>query len=238
MGVAAGVLATALAAALVLVQPVLGRRRYQRLLRTLEADRSARIRHYRRGIAGEWTAVGIVGVIGLLADRAPASAGLTGRGLGGAAEEVAEVALALAVTVVIFRFGGEALKEALRRQARGFVALLPTTQDERLTFAALAVTAGVCEEILFRGFGISYVRWLWPAASHAALVAATSVPFGLAHLYQGARGVVLTGIVGALLASLTLSTGTLVPAIVVHALLDLRVLALPDLSTRPPERAV
>jgi membrane protease YdiL (CAAX protease family) len=40
----------------------------------------------------------------------------------------------------------------------------------------------------------------------------------------------LTGVVGAYLAWLTLSTGSLLPAIAVHALIDLRILALPNLN--------
>ncbi len=233
MGVAGAVLASALAAVLVLVQPVAGRRRYQRLIQAIAADPSARVRHYRRGIVGEWAAVGVVALIGALTGRGAASIALTGRGLGRGAVEVAEVAVLLGVTALVFRAGGPGLRAALRRQAKGFLVLLPRSRQERLVFTALAVTAGVCEEILFRGFGIAYVRWLWPGVTHTALITLTSIPFGFAHLYQGPRGVVLTGIVGALLASMTLSTGTLVPAIVVHALIDLRVLALPDLETEP-----
>src|SRR5437870_772645 len=60
--------------------------------------------------------------------------------------------------------------------------------------------------------------------------------FGLDHLCQGARGVILTGLVGAVLGSVVTSTGSLLPAMAVHALVDLRVLALPDLSS-PDEPA-
>jgi membrane protease YdiL (CAAX protease family) len=105
---------------------------------------------------------------------------------------------------------------------------------ERSVFALLAVTAGVCEELLFRGFGIAYLRWLWPGSPRVAVIAITAVAFGLVHLYQGPRGVVLTGLVGAYLAWLVLSTGSLLPAMVIHALLDLRILALPDLTPTGP----
>jgi len=154
--------------------------------------------------------------------------GLTGGSHPGAATaEVLEVAVVLAASAVVFR--APALRATIERQARGFVALLPRTVDERTTFALLAVTAGVCEELIFRGFGIAYVRWLWPGATHFWLIAITSAAFGLAHLYQGVRGVLLTGLVGAVLASLVLATGSLLPAMVIHALIDLRVLALPPL---------
>jgi uncharacterized protein len=230
MAVTGAVVATLLAAAAVALQPVLGARRYQRLLAALPHDPGARMRHYRRGLIGEWTAVAVVAAIGVLADRDPSSIGIRTRGIGRAAPEAAVLVVLLGITAVIFRLGGDGIRSALRSQAKGFVALLPTTTRERQVFASLAVTAGICEEILFRGFGIAYARWLWPGASHVDLIVVTSVAFGVAHLYQGARGVLLTGIVGAVFASITLSSGTLLPAMLLHALLDLRVLALPDLG--------
>ena len=234
MAVVGAALATLLALALVFVQPLAGRRRYHRLLAAVASDPGARLRHYKRGITGEWIAVGVVALIGALVGRGPASIGLTTtRGLGGAGATVVEVTAVLAITAVVFRVASGGVRRALRRQAEGFLALLPRTRAERVAFAGLAVTAGICEEILFRGFGIAYVRWLWPGASRAALITLTSIGFGFAHLYQGPRGVVLTGLIGALLASVTLSSGVLLPAMLMHALLDLRILALPDLEAEP-----
>ena len=231
MTVIAAALATALVVRLVLFQPFAGRRRYQRLKAEVTANPSARLRHYRRGIAGEWLAVGIVVVIGLLAGRHPASIGLgAGSNARAAVNDVLVVAVVLGASAVILRLGGSNVRALLRRQARGFMELLPRSRQERLTFAGLAITAGVCEEVVFRGFGIAYVRWLWPGASQPFIIVVTAAAFGFAHLYQGTRGVLLTGLVGAYLAWLTLATGSLVPAMVIHALIDLRVLALPDLD--------
>jgi membrane protease YdiL (CAAX protease family) len=235
-GAIAAILATALAVVLVLVQPWAGRRRYRRLVDTVAVDPGARLRHYRRGIIGEWATVVVVAVIGLLARRGPSSIGLhAGPHPRSSAALVAEVAVVLGLSALLFRFGGRGIREALRRQARGFEALLPKSRRERQVFALLAVTAGICEELLLRGFGIAYVHWLWPGATRLWLVVITAAAFGLVHLYQGPRGVVLTGLVGAYLAWLVLSTGSLLPAMVIHALLDLRILALPDLSPPNPE---
>ncbi len=229
--VIAAVLASALAAALVLVQPWAGRRRYRRLVASVAEQPHARLRHFRRGITGEWVAAGVVVVIGLLAGRPPSSIGLdVGPHPGSEAVIVAEAAVLLGISALVFRFGGPGVRDALRRQARGFEALLPQGPRERTVFALLAVTAGVCEELIFRGFGIAYLRWLWPGASRVALIVVTAAGFGLVHLYQGPRGVLLTGLVGALLAWLVLTSGSLLPAMLIHALLDLRILALPDLT--------
>jgi len=232
--VIAAVLASALAAALVLVQPWAGRRRYLRLVASIGEHPEARMRHYRRGIVGEWAAVGVILVIGVLAGRGRSSIRLvSGHHVGSEAAVVAEVAALLGASALVFRFGGAAIQNALRRQARGFLALLPRGRQERLVFAGLAITAGICEELVFRGFGIAYLRWLWPASPQWAVIAITAGAFGWVHLYQGPRGVILTGLVGAYLAWLVLSTGSLVPAMVIHALLDLRVLALPNFDREP-----
>ena len=82
---------------------------------------------------------------------------------------------------------------------------------------ALSVTAGVCEELLFRGLLIGMLApWLgwWGAA-------ALGVPlFGVLHAYQGRAGMVRTAIVGAALTGVVAATGSLLPAMALHALID------------------
>jgi membrane protease YdiL (CAAX protease family) len=222
-------LATLFAVGLVFVQPFAGRRRYSALVARVAADPTARLHHYRRGIAGEWLSVAVIAVIGLLAGKTVSSIGLRSPiDTWFTAQLIAEIAVLLVITTLFMRH--PKLLDPLRRQARGFLALLPRTREERLTFAVLAITAGICEEIVFRGFGFAYVRFLWPDVNDAWLILITSAVFGFAHLYQGLRGVVLTGLVGAAFASMTITTGSLVPAIVVHAMVDLRILGLPDLA--------
>ena len=62
------------------------------------------------------------------------------------------------------------------------------------------------------------IRWPW-------LTVLTWVPFGLAHLYQGAEGWLSSPSLG-ILCWVTLATGTLLPGMVIHATVDLRNLAI------------
>jgi membrane protease YdiL (CAAX protease family) len=98
---------------------------------------------------------------------------------------------------------------------------------ERRVFALLALTAGICEELLYRGFGLAALRWAVPDIGQPALIVVTAAAFGLAHLYQGRLGVTLTGLLGAYFAWIAIATGSLVPVMLLHALLDLRILGLP-----------
>ena len=109
---------------------------------------------------------------------------------------------------------------SLRKQFGKLSYLLPHTVAERRTFDAVSVTAGICEELLYRGFGIAYLTSLLGVPFWAAALIC-SVVFGFAHSYQGPLGVVRTAGVGLALALLYGLTGALWAPIVVHAVMDL-----------------
>jgi membrane protease YdiL (CAAX protease family) len=82
----------------------------------------------------------------------------------------------------------------------------------------LAVTAGLCEEFLYRGFAIWYFTSLFGTVAGFALAVGL---FGVAHLYLGRIHAVRAGVVGALFGILVIGTGSLWPAIVLHVAMDL-----------------
>lgn len=97
--------------------------------------------------------------------------------------------------------------------------LLPRTLPEKVTFAFLSLAAGVGEEIAFRGFAVPALALMTGSAWGAALI--SSAAFGALHGYQGWLGVARTGGMGFLLAASFLLSGSLWPAILAHAALDL-----------------
>jgi len=136
-----------------------------------------------------------------------------------------------------------AYAKAYRRQAEGFSGFLPETAAERFGFVLLSLTAGVCEETLYRGFLIRYLHESALAMPLLLALAAASLAFGLGHLYQGAPALLRTGLAGLAFGLLFLLSGSLIPGIVLHALIDLQgvyvLLPLPDEDILPkaPERA-
>jgi len=119
------------------------------------------------------------------------------------------------LTILLFRqlgiWTGAEESPALRQ-------LLPRTHEERLVFAALSVAAGFGEEIAYRGYALAV---LFPLVGVPGAVIATSLVFGVLHGYQGLLGIVRTGVMGAMLAWGFLASGSLWPAIVAHAAIDL-----------------
>jgi len=96
--------------------------------------------------------------------------------------------------------------------------LLPRRGVEKWLFAILSCSAGFGEEVAYRGFLIpvltNLLGWDWMA------VVLSSAVFGLLHAYQTWLGVLRTGVLGLLLAGSFILSGSLWPAILAHAILD------------------
>lgn len=111
-------------------------------------------------------------------------------------------------------------RTSVGQQFGPLVDLMPHTRTELYWFGGVSLTAGFCEEFLYRGFFIwVFAPWLgwWGAA-------ALSLPFfAIAHLgvYQGWDGPFRTGIVGAFYTLVVALFDSLWPAIALHALIDL-----------------
>jgi len=127
--------------------------------------------------------------------------------------------------------------EALRDQAWS----LPVNRREAGWFIGpVSLSAGICEELLFRGY---LIPWLGQALPIWAAVLLSSVLFGLLHAYQGPAGIVRTGAVGLVLALVFVATGSLLVPIVLHVVVDAYAGALSwislrdDDAKRPPDHA-
>ena len=212
------VAAGALAAYLVLAVPVSGALGGREWRRRLAQDCRLRLTVYRRTISRHWMLAGLAVGVGGLANMPVSALGVRSPRLivPGPAGFIAETALLLVVTVAVFVLAG-------RRPTGPIAGLLPTTREERTLYAGVAVTAGVVEELLFRGFLMQYATgvlgWSWQSAALASALA-----FGISHLYQGVATAGAAALIGLGFAeSYTLTASLLVP-VLLHVALDLRVL--------------
>ena len=97
--------------------------------------------------------------------------------------------------------------------------LLPTTARERIAFVGVSLSAGIAEEIVFRGFLIAA---LMPVLGNALLaVLVSSFLFGVLHAYQSIFGVARAVLLGVALALSFVYSGSIYPAMVAHTGIDL-----------------
>jgi len=207
-------------AVLLIVVPWRGRVRLRHLLAKERVDSRERITLYATTIVFQWILAIVVASRAIARGLSPAELGLAEIGWG----KVLFPSIVGAATL-----GGLHWLNLRRvREAGGPAAgilrslasrILPRSPQEMLPYFALAVTAGVCEEFLYRGFGMA-------ALSHAGLpsglaVLFTSLLFGLAHSYQGRNGVIATSLLGVVFGGFRILLGSLVPLAVWHVTVDL-----------------
>lgn len=97
--------------------------------------------------------------------------------------------------------------------------LMPQAPKELNIFVlGVSVSAGICEEILFRGYLLTELSAYMPV--YLAVIV-SSLLFGLPHLYQGPIHILRTAFVGLGFAMLYLATDSLLVPIVLHALFDM-----------------
>ena len=122
-----------------------------------------------------------------------------------------------AISALVLGLVGLLLKLAHLRLPESTVsALAPGSVAQLLLFLALSVSAGFCEELLFRG----YFQQQFTALARGRVgvgVAASSVLFGCAHLYEGAAGVISITLFGVMFSLLSLRRRSLRPGMLAHA---------------------
>jgi membrane protease YdiL (CAAX protease family) len=98
-------------------------------------------------------------------------------------------------------------------------AVLPHRTDEFIAFALLSITAGICEEVVFRG----YLQKQFLAISKSASIAilAQAVIFGFSHGYQGLKSMIVITVYAVLFGLLAQWRRSLMPGIVAHAWQDI-----------------
>jgi membrane protease YdiL (CAAX protease family) len=128
---------------------------------------------------------------------------------------LAAAALWLTQTRALSRLSAEK-RAALRQRSGHLLALTPHTAAEYRWFIFVSVTAGICEELLYRGF-LVWVLQQWVGLEWAAAISV--IMFGAGHAYQG-KDVVRPTVAGVVLQGIALLTRSILPGILVHAMLD------------------
>jgi membrane protease YdiL (CAAX protease family) len=206
----------------VLVGPLIAVRAYRRMTTRLVAgEAGVRPRYYRMAIRGQL--LGGALVLGLWAASSRPWEGLVSLGWLPAgwwtvlAWGVLLLTCALLITQMMAVRGNEAGLSALKEQMAPVEGLLPRTPGELKLFLGVSLAAGVCEEIISRGYLLPYFDSL---VGPAGAVLASSVLFGLDHAYQGAAGIMKTGIWGLVYAGAYVATGSLLAPMLLHLVVD------------------
>jgi membrane protease YdiL (CAAX protease family) len=93
--------------------------------------------------------------------------------------------------------------------------MLPQSRLEIFLWILTAITAGICEEIIFRGyFQKQFCAWTGNVPAGVLLSAAV---FGAGHIYQGWRPAIIIAVYGLLFGILAEMRKSLRPGMITHA---------------------
>jgi membrane protease YdiL (CAAX protease family) len=205
--------------ALSVLLPLRGRRRLQKLMALPRTNSRERLSLYASTIAFQWLAVAAVFWRARARGLTPDELGLVIHG---------RWRILIAAIVGAATLGGLQWLNLRRMgrssgKAREFMhvlaeRILPQSRVELVPYLGLAVTAGLCEEFLYRGFAMAALTR--EGLPGWGVVLLSSVLFGLAHLYQGRGGLVSTLVIGTVFGTARIAYDGVVPAMLWHIAVD------------------
>jgi membrane protease YdiL (CAAX protease family) len=204
---------------LAVIIPWRGRLRLKKLIAMPHVSSEERIALYASTIAFQWLAVAVVTWRAWAHGYGAAELGLIAHNT----TRLISAAIVGGATIAALQWLNLRRMGRIPVKSRGLIQaiaerILPQSTVELLPFLALAVTAGLCEEFLYRGFAMAVLARLGSPVWLAILV--SSILFGLAHLYQGRGGFVSTMLIGTVLGSGRMAYDSLVPVIFWHTAVD------------------
>lgn len=129
-----------------------------------------------------------------------------------------DAAISLVFLVIIF-VASQVLGNLLQAEPNEAVRdLIPRSSLQVLLFLALTLTAGFCEEVIYRG----YLQRQFSALTRSAAggIALQALIFGAGHTYQGWRFVLIISAIGTMFGLLARRCRSLRPGMIAHFLQD------------------
>ncbi len=215
-------------------EPVVAEWLYRNFIVNVYLNPRARIGYYYQKLSLYWSWIAVITLIGLTTiPTFPAIwiSSLNNRGWGLLFLVITTVAIL--ILPLAYRGKTQALVKAFLNFSPG---VLPVNRNERLLFATLAISSGVSEELVYRGFVWYYLQLIFPFLPVWSLVIISAFLFTAGHYFQSRAG---TGrrykwwgaiftlrnlgnlAMGLIYGAMVAFCGSLLPSIILHVFYDL-----------------
>lgn len=101
--------------------------------------------------------------------------------------------------------------------------IVPLNWKEYFPYVFLAFAAGICEEIIYRGFLIPYILHYLPVSEFSYIIALIipGIIFAISHFYQGTWSVLKIFLISILFGLIFFHSGSLLIVVIIHIMIDL-----------------
>ena len=120
--------------------------------------------------------------------------------------------------VAVIVLGGIAHLLRVDPQGQSMRFMMPVGTLELLVWVLLSLTAGICEETVFRGyFQRQFIGW---TGNTTVAILISAVLFGAGHIYQGWKQTIVIAVFGAMFGTLAVIRRSLKPGMMAHSFQD------------------
>ncbi len=214
-----------------LYEPIVGYYVFKSFARKLVDDTGVRLLYYKITIAGIWVPAAAIIALLFTGSLLPKDTGIGWISVnfevfGRWGTYAILIIAGLVLASVVYQLLMTRFNEAFRKKVAALEVphdidlMLPRSGTEKRYWGLLSLSAGLTEELIYRGFLIFLLGYLFPGLNIYLCIVISALLFGLAHTYQGLSGVIKTGLFGLLLALVYICTGSILPGILLHFLLD------------------
>ncbi|MEK3934715.1 CPBP family intramembrane glutamic endopeptidase [Sporosarcina sp. FSL W7-1349] len=217
-------------------EPIIGYFDFQKFKVDIKENQNARLKYYINTIIGLWVPTIFILLLVFISDLTLNDIGLSIPSINTdilgsfVTYSVFAIAFLYLVGILYYSIGYQFSDKIRTKFAQtkekewenvNFSIILPITKKEKRLWSYVSLIAGVTEEIIYRGFLLFALSYLFPNFSIWLIIMFSSLLFGLAHTYQGFTiGVLRTTVVGVIFSVLYIGISSILPLIVLHFLID------------------
>ena len=211
---------------LLTVVPLRGYFTYKKFKQDVRVQPGKRMAHYRKAVTEFWILAAVFTGVVLSKDIPLTQLGFTGVEWGPISVLLTAGLFSFIIAPLLLAVWVSGYRELMEKQLLSTGDFLLATAQEKSFWIWVSLTAGICEELLFRSCLFYYISLLIPGLPAVWIILISGLVFGVGHGYQGLKGVVTTTLLGAIFGSLYYFTGSILLCMLLHFLVDVRILAL------------
>jgi membrane protease YdiL (CAAX protease family) len=122
--------------------------------------------------------------------------------------------------IIVFKSNTKKREKVAKNIPGDYKWFLPITNKEKQVWSYLSISAGITEEILYRGYFFFALAIIFPALNLVSILLITTLIFGIGHIYLG-KEVIKSTLLGLIFGIYYIAFDSVIPVIIIHIAQDL-----------------